>query len=198
MATNSQQVNVLTTTLDYYEDIGIALTVTPRVTSKDLINLELKPEVSSIASLVDNRFPVIDTREAETRLILRSGHTAVIGGLLQDRVERDEQGLPGLASLPVVGRLFGSTRKIKKRTELMVCVTPRIMAQAPEPEEEDGGDEPPPPPPPPPAPAPLGRADEASRPPPRRGKFRRHAGHERAPGADPVPGAASAPKPGLN
>jgi Flp pilus assembly secretin CpaC len=129
---NNQQVNIQTTTLDYYQDVGIALTVTPRVTQKDLINLAIKPEVSTIASLVDNRFPIIDTREAETRLILRSGHTAVIGGLLQDRVENDEQGLPGLASLPVVGRLFGLTRKQKKRVELLVCVTPRVMERPPE------------------------------------------------------------------
>lgn len=150
VAQNNQQVNVVTTTLDYYEDIGIALTVTPRVTSKDLINLALKPEVSSIASLIDNRFPIIDTREADTRLNIRSGHTAVIGGLLQDRLERDEQGLPGLASLPVVGRLFGQTRKVKKRTELLVCVTPRIMAQLePEPAEVDADSGPPLPPPPP-------------------------------------------------
>ena len=150
VAQNNQQVNVLTTSLDYYEDIGIALTVTPRVTAHDLINLSLKPEVSSIASLVDNRFPIIDTREAETRLLLRSGHTAVIGGLLQDRVERDEQGLPGLASLPIVGKLFGQTHRTKKRTELLVCVTPRIMAQVedePPEVDADGGPSLPPPPP---------------------------------------------------
>ena len=132
----SQQVNVLTTTLDYYEDIGIALTVTPRVTSKDLINLALKPEVSTIASLIDNRFPVIDTREAETRLILRSGHTAVIGGLLQDRVEKDDQGLPALGRIPILGRLFSQNHTTKKRTELLVCVTPRILAQDPDNELE--------------------------------------------------------------
>ena len=126
--TANAAVNINTTTLDYYEDIGIALTVTPRVTAKDLINLAIKPEVSSIASLIDNRFPVIDTREAETRVVLKSGHTAVIGGLLQDRTEHDDQGLPGLGKLPIVGRLFNLHGVKRLRTELLVCVTPRVVA----------------------------------------------------------------------
>jgi type II secretory pathway component GspD/PulD (secretin) len=125
-----RQTALRTVTLDYFEDIGIVLTVTPRVTGKDMINLVVRPQVSSIASLLDNRFPVIDTREAETQLVVKSGHTAVIGGLLQDRSEKDEQGLPGLAHLKVLGRLFGGHRDTKRKTELLVCVTPTILSAA--------------------------------------------------------------------
>jgi type II secretory pathway component GspD/PulD (secretin) len=130
--TNNQQVNILTTGLDYYEEIGIVLTVTPRVTRGQLINLNIKPEVSTIDSLVDNRFPIINTRQAETSLNLRSGHTAIIGGLLADLVRKDQQGLPGLRSIPILGRFFGGNDNTKNRTELIVCVTPRILASGPD------------------------------------------------------------------
>jgi type II secretory pathway component GspD/PulD (secretin) len=125
-----RQTALRTVTLDYFEDVGIVLTVTPRTAGKDMINLSVRPQASAIASLVDNRFPIIDTREADCQLLIRSGHTAVIGGLLRDRAEKDEQGLPVLAHLKVLGRLFGGHRNTKRKTELLVCVTPAILTAA--------------------------------------------------------------------
>lgn len=117
-----------TNSLQYYEDIGIALTVTPRIVADGQVNLIVKPQVSSVASLIDNRFPVIDTRQVETQLVLKAGDTAVIGGLLQERKEKTAEGLPALAHLPVIGRLFGGHRFVRRQTELLICVTPHIMS----------------------------------------------------------------------
>ncbi|MCA8959302.1 MAG: type II secretion system protein GspD [Planctomycetes bacterium] len=122
------QTAVRTVTLDYYEDIGIQLNVVPSVTGPDdRVHLIIHPAVSSVAEIVDERFPVIQTREADTQVLLRSGETVVIGGLIEHEEQEIQRRIPILGRIPLLGRLFRYDDKLDTRTELILLVTPRVI-----------------------------------------------------------------------
>jgi type II secretory pathway component GspD/PulD (secretin) len=74
---------------------------------------------------------VIDTRESDTMARLRAGETIIIGGLMQNRSERVKSGVPGLRSIPLLGRLFTSYRNVERKAELVIFLTPTIIAGQP-------------------------------------------------------------------
>lgn len=129
----SETINALTgqrtLSADRYEDIGIRLRVVPQIFGKEYINLTIRPTVSSRGQLVSNQYPVIQTREVETQLMVRRGHTAVIGGLMQDRKENIRTGIPAFMDLRVLGNLFGQKQKTRDKSELMIFVTPRVLSE---------------------------------------------------------------------
>jgi type II secretory pathway component GspD/PulD (secretin) len=75
--------------------------------------------------------PVIDTRETDTMARLRAGETIIIGGLMQTRREKVRTGVPGLRSLPLLGRLFTRYTDVEKKAELVIFLTPTIIAGQP-------------------------------------------------------------------
>lgn len=95
---------------------------------KDHISLTIRPNVSLRGELLEGRFPVIETREVETQLMVGNGQTAVIGGLMQDRTEKTRTGIPGLMNIEALGHLFGRRISDRAKTELMIFVTPRLVA----------------------------------------------------------------------
>ena len=115
-----------------YEDVGIILNVTPRITPDGFVRMEVNPEISSID---DSTVPisenvnaiVVNSRSAETTVTVQDGHTIVVGGLIRttdrDRVNK----VPVLGDVPVLGNLFRSTRKVKERTELLIILTPTVL-----------------------------------------------------------------------
>lgn len=111
-----------------FQDIGIRLRVAPRTMGKDHISLTIRPNVSLRGELLEGRFPVIETREVETQLMVGNGQTAVIGGLMQDRTEKTRTGIPGLMNIEALGHLFGRRISDRAKTELMIFVTPRLVA----------------------------------------------------------------------
>lgn len=113
--------------------IGIQLRVVPQIMDKWHINLNIHPQVSTRGDLIQNQFPVVQTREVNTQLMVRQGDTAVIAGLIQDRDLRTTQGIPGLMHVGVIGYLFGRKNYERTRSELMIFVTPRIIAYNPGP-----------------------------------------------------------------
>lgn len=122
------QTAVRTVTLDYYEDIGIQLLVVPSIAEDDHVHMVIHPAVSSVSELIENRFPVIDTREADTQVLLRSGDTAVIGGLLERSTNEQVRKIPWLSAIPWLGRLLFTYRsETDELTELVIFVTPRIV-----------------------------------------------------------------------
>lgn len=122
------QTAVRTVTLDYYEDIGIQLLVVPTISEGNRIHLVIHPAVSTVAGLIEDRFPIIDTREADTQLMLRSGDTAVIGGLISRDVDEVDNSIPFLGKIPILGWLFRYQERVETSTELVIFVTPRIVA----------------------------------------------------------------------
>lgn len=124
------QTAVRTVTLDHYEQIGVQLNVVPQISGDLGVNLIIHPAVSTVGTLVENRFPVIQTREADTQVLVGSGDTAVIGGLLQERDRSDRTGVPGLKGVPVIGELFKSKSRERVTVDLLIFVTPTIVPES--------------------------------------------------------------------
>ena len=70
---------------------------------------------------------MISTREASTEVLVRDGQTIVIGGLRDLQRDRSQSGVPVLSGIPIVGGLFGTTRRSSTATELYLFLTPRIL-----------------------------------------------------------------------
>ena len=116
-----------------FKTFGVSLAFTPTVLSDSTINLIVEPEVSEIdptASLTLNgiTIPGLRTRRVSTTLELRDGESFAIAGLLQHDTKVNISQLPILGSLPIIGSLFRSTRYQKGETELLIVVTPHLVA----------------------------------------------------------------------
>jgi pilus assembly protein CpaC len=114
-----------------YKEFGIRLTFKPTIAG-DVIRLHVKPEVSSLdfsngVTLSGFRIPALVVRRAETEVELRDGQSFAIAGLLDNVTQTDNQGVPVLSSLPIIGYLFKSKSDRLARTELMVLITPRLV-----------------------------------------------------------------------
>jgi general secretion pathway protein D len=115
-----------------YKDVGIVLTVTPRIGEEGTVALEVKQEVNDILTLTTGTLgsPTFSKREAETSVVLLNNQTLVLGGLIQTRRELIQQGIPFLGKLPVVGYAFRSTTENTNKTELLMLITPRVVGTA--------------------------------------------------------------------
>ncbi|MDP6529296.1 MAG: secretin N-terminal domain-containing protein [Gemmatimonadota bacterium] len=108
--------------------IGIKLVVTPHINSDSRVTLDLFPEVSDLSSQATVQGGIIIvTSQAQTRVIVRDGETAVIGGLIRLNESVSETGVPFLKDIPVLGNLFKSSNRTTEERELLIFVTPRII-----------------------------------------------------------------------
>jgi general secretion pathway protein D len=114
------------------EDVGVQLQVRPQISQGGAIRLNIKQEVSSIfGPIVSDSTDLITNRRAiETVVQVDAGEVVVLGGLIQDEVQRTNSGIPILRSIPLAGRLFRSEGKSRKRTNLMVFLRPTIVTTA--------------------------------------------------------------------
>ncbi len=113
-----------------YRDTGVMLSVKPRVTPGGLVQMEIEQEVSTVASTDSSNLnsPTFQTRNITSSVAVRSNQAVVLGGLIQDLNSRGKSGVPGLYSLPYLGPLFGERTKEADRTELVVILTPKVIA----------------------------------------------------------------------
>lgn len=108
--------------------IGIMLKVIPHVNADRTVTLDLHPEVSELQSeSTEQGGVIIATSEADTRVVVEDGETAVIGGLIKNVESTFKQGVPVLKDLPVIGGLFSSTTVANNKQELVIFVTPTIV-----------------------------------------------------------------------
>ena len=110
-----------------YRTIGVNIEITPRLHHDDEVSLRLKLEVSNLSGVGYNNLPTFGTRAVETTIRLRDGETNLLAGLIRDEERTTLEGIPGLTDLPVIGRLFGKTRKETKQTDVVLMLTPRIV-----------------------------------------------------------------------
>jgi type IV pilus secretin PilQ/predicted competence protein len=121
-----------------FEDkkFGNTLLVKPLINKDDFITLSVKPEISN--KVFDQAFtfagatvtsPVIDTRSLESNVLIKSGDTLAIGGLMQDEVSKGRTKVPVLGDVPVLGYLFQSRTNARTKRNLLVFVTPTIIDQ---------------------------------------------------------------------
>jgi len=124
-----------------FVDVGVTLTVKPTITEDNHVIIKIKPAVSSsgtplelqgVASgsnttFVRTRVPVVTTQEVETTVIVKSGATIIMGGLIQDRLEKVAKKVPVVGDIPVIGVPFRTKSEDFKKTELVVFLTPYIL-----------------------------------------------------------------------
>ncbi len=112
-----------------YRDTGVMLTVRPKVTPGGLVQMDIQQEVSTVAERGGElNSPSFRTRNITSNVAVRSNQSVVLGGLIQDNREDGRSGVPGLYRAPILGGLFGSTNRKAERTELVVILTPRVIA----------------------------------------------------------------------
>ena len=112
-----------------YRDTGTILTILPQVNSAGLVNMEIRQEVSNVGSTSfgDTNSPSFLSRETETTVVVRNRESVLIGGIIDERVERTRNGVPFLMDVPVLGRLFRVEQDTSERTELVILITPYVI-----------------------------------------------------------------------
>ena len=114
-------------------DTGVILSVTPRINANGLVSLDIEQEVSDVAPTtsfgIDS--PTIRQRRLQTNVTVDSGASIALGGLIRDDTTTTRSGIPVLSDVPVLGQIFRTTSKTRRRGELVVLITPRVV-QAPE------------------------------------------------------------------
>lgn len=114
----SQRVNTVTS--------GISLTVTPTINADGRITMKILPDVTS-SQPTSIGIPKTTSQQANTTVIVRDGETFVIGGLISETESDARNYVPILGAIPLLGHLFKKTSTAKRRSELLVFVTPRII-----------------------------------------------------------------------
>ena len=124
----SQTTSFQTSTVQY-RSTGIILSVKPQINAKGQVTMEITQEVSSAQDLrLGETSPRISVRQAKTTLTTADNQTVVLGGLIREDRIKTKSGIPGLSKIPLLGTLFGSEGVKKEKTELLVLITPRIVA----------------------------------------------------------------------
>ncbi|MGY4602853.1 pilus assembly protein CpaC [Bradyrhizobium sp. USDA 4474] len=118
-----------------FKKFGVELAFVPTVLSRGVINLRVEPSVSELdftnaVQIQGTTVPALTSRNARTTVELRDGQSFAIAGLLQTRNTQDVQQLPWIGSVPVLGALFRSASYQQKETDLVIIVTPRLVAPA--------------------------------------------------------------------
>ncbi|MGB9627192.1 MAG: type II secretion system secretin GspD [Thermodesulfobacteriota bacterium] len=127
--TATSTTNVVEGTIEY-KDVGIILSVTPRISDGGLVSMEITIEDSSVETTSLGtlaNIPYFKKKTAKTTLSVIEGQMIVIGGLIETTKKRDKSGLPYLSRIPILGGLFGSQDYQDKRTELILLMVPHII-----------------------------------------------------------------------
>ncbi len=119
--------------------VGIVMTMTPQINENGMVSLTVRPTISrnvgfvrdpnpSIPVDIPNQVPVIQVREMESLLQIRSGQTVILGGLIQDDRNNARDGIPGLSRPEGIGAVFGQHERINSQTELVIFLRPIVVS----------------------------------------------------------------------
>lgn len=122
----------VTDTLPQIDEIGIYLDVTPQINDRGTISMQIHPSISeksrtSVSPDGKSSKPVIDIREVDTMIDVKNGQTAVIAGLIVDKITETKRSVPFLGDIPWLGALFRYTSQEKRKTELVMFITPYML-----------------------------------------------------------------------
>ncbi|NLH04748.1 type II secretion system secretin GspD [Acinetobacter baumannii] len=113
------------------KDVGVTLKVIPHIGEGGTVRLEVEQEVSNVQSSKGQAADLITNKRAiKTAVLAEHGQTVVLGGLVSDDVEFNRQGIPGLSSIPYLGRLFRSDTRSNTKRNLLVFIHPTIVGDA--------------------------------------------------------------------
>jgi general secretion pathway protein D len=113
-----------------YKETGVVLEVTPRVNSGGYVTMDVNQSVSDVVNTTTSTIdsPTIRQRRLTSTISVKSGESIILGGLIQQKDDRDASGIPILNELPGIGSLFGTRNHAIGRTELIMLMTPRVIA----------------------------------------------------------------------
>ena len=126
--------------------VGLVMSVVPQVSEADDVTLSVRPTITRIREFVEdpavpvalaqagiqnvnvaNRVPVVQVRESESVMRVGSGQLAILGGLMQDRQDKDDESVPGASEIPGIGELFNFRERGQTKTELVVFLRPTVI-----------------------------------------------------------------------
>ena len=127
---NATDENPIFQTSIEYRDTGIILEVTPRINDRGLVSMDIRQEISDQAggvSVGGQEYPSFFERAVETTLTVKDDQTIVLGGLITEKRDQGDSGVPFFKDLPYLGYLFGKKRDSTIKTELIILLTPRVI-----------------------------------------------------------------------
>lgn len=129
---NADGTVVLSYTSPQVDEVGLFLDVTPQVDDSGIITMQIHPSISeklkeSTSPDGKSTKPVIDIREVDTLVKVRNGQTIVIAGLITDKITDNTRRVPFLGDIPVLGTLFKQTVQEKRKSELVILMTPYVL-----------------------------------------------------------------------
>ena len=114
------------------KDVGLTLRIRPQISENGTVKLQIFQEVSSVQASTVNATsgPTTNKRSIESTVLVDDGAIVVLGGLLQDEFANNQEKVPGLGDIPILGALFKSETRSRKKTNLMVFLRPQVMRDA--------------------------------------------------------------------
>lgn len=111
-----------------FKNYGVNLSITPHTNRYGTVRSKIEIEVSSVdSSIMSASGPALRTRKAATEFNVKSGQTFVLGGFLSREKSHENEGIPGISQLPLIGDIFQTKRAILRQTELAILVTPIVL-----------------------------------------------------------------------
>jgi general secretion pathway protein D len=110
-----------------YKNVGVNIDITPRVHHDGEVTLLLKLDISALGSPGFQGLPTFNSRTVSSTIRLRDGETNLLAGLILDNERRGMTGLPGIASIPFVGRLFARNKDEASQTDIVMTLTPHVV-----------------------------------------------------------------------
>ena len=119
--------------------VGLVMSVTPQISENSSVLLNVRPTISRITGTkrdphpsltIANLVPEIQTREMESLMSVNDGDIAVLGGLMQDEVNNNDDAVPGVSKIPILGNLFTHRNDTTTKTELVVFLRPTVVRDA--------------------------------------------------------------------
>lgn len=130
------------TTTPQSVSVGLVVSVTPQIGDNDMVTLSIRPSITSVArevadpnpdlkkNEITNLVPVIRTREIESVMRVGSGNIAILGGLMEDRIDYQTQRVPLVGQVPLVGEVFNNRNNASQKTELVIFLRPIVINDA--------------------------------------------------------------------
>ena len=110
-----------------YLDVGLSMTITPRLSGDGLITMEVNPKIESIGAELIQGYPIINSREEQVIIRANLGEMVVIGGLISSEDIENIRKIPLLSSIPIFGELFKFTHTKNKKTEIIILITAHLL-----------------------------------------------------------------------
>jgi general secretion pathway protein D len=110
-----------------YKDTGLILNVTPSIRSGNLVALEVEQVIEDVLTAMTAETPVTGKRKIKTSVMVSSGNTVILGGLIKEVEKSLRSRVPGLSYIPLLGGLFTRVVKQREKIELMIFLTPYIL-----------------------------------------------------------------------